>query len=1311
MVSGSFSRNGGSIGLAFVLAVSSLVLVAVESPQAVSASTGCTSGSVSTTTEIGRNYLGESDEFVSAPRVSSDRKLHRYTKVTFTSNGVSDASCTWVAPAGVTTGQVLAVGGGGAGGTYFGGGGGGGAMYLNKLPVITPGQSYAITVGIGGASVPISCLPNCNGGNGHASQIENIGWAGGGSGGGGNTNESLGSYECTSTDANNTSVACGGGGGAAAPIEGGQLAQNRPTSHGVPFGAAVGTMYYQGGGSQKLAVTEAGGDGGVGIADSYILNTSTALEYLSGGGGGAGYTNANGKWGSGDSLTCGTDWMFNCALGASGWRMPFYPDSVSISPFGGGGGGLFINAKPTRGSRLQGVFSFSSSQFKFPTVPSLVTSSGGASASYNPLTASGTAATAGLANYGGGGGAGGGILATDGTITSDATLSRGGNGGSGVVSIIYYERPEISGGQSTLTTSFGVAASTEAFSAAKGNLPITQDMSLSSTPTYTWSVTNTSGSALSGISVDSSGVVSVAADKTVGIYEAVVKATDGIGSTTSVPLTIEVTKRLQTPLYFFFTTAPVNPHIGAPIYQPWVNGGSSTRSKQITIDPSSTSVCSITGNNLSRYSVTGKVSFIGVGNCILNVEQPGDANYEAARLSQTVVVTPRDDQTPLAFTSTAPVNHHVGGTPYTVTVSGGSSSKSRIISIDETSSTVCSISGTTSGSAVTFTEVGDCIINVDQAGDYNYNSAHASQTVTVTARSSQAALSVTTPTGAYVGLDFTPVVSGGSGDGQVTISIASYSSPYCSITGVGTDVVITALAVGSCVMLVNKAADYNYDAASEVTRLFMIYETRSLAVDVDSYQKVYQYLGTTIDVLPTVKIDGSFSPSYDMRISDETTKISGHPICNLTSKYDLHITGVGTCKFFAIDTDNRYFYSQSPMQTIYVVAPGDTTLPTVTSVAGFRDGVYSTGQKISILVTMSERVIVTGTPRIQLNTGASGRYANYVSGNYADTLLFEYTAQAGDQTSDLDYANVSALQLSGGSIDDFSANSAVITLVSPGSAGSLGYASNIGVNPPATTTSTTTSTTTTTVPIPTGLTPTFSNAVPLVDGFTFIITNFSADYTYFLAVSRGSISRTNEVVTVTGVDPGETVGVLVITDRIGYAQSDSSLTAAAATTTTTTLSPTTTVVQSTTTSSVAPEVSTTTTVAGISQVTTTTIAGVSTTVAPKSGSVAESSPAIIVSAPSGSGGVATIVAFVAPVVTRVLLIGKSTTIKSLATYFKLVVPSGAKLSARIASSSGKFCRIVSTSVKALKKGTCTLSITMKPKKGKSLTKSGKILVK
>jgi hypothetical protein len=262
----------------------------------------------------------------------------------------------------------------------------------------------------------------------------------------------------------------------------------------------------------------------------------------------------------------------------------------------------------------------------------------------------------------------------------------------------------------------------------------------------------------------------------------------------------------------------------------------------------------------------------------------------------------------------------------------------------------------------------------------------------------------------------------------------------------------------------------------------------------------------------------------------------------------------------------------------------------------------------------------------------------------------------------------------------------------------LGYASSIGVNPAATTTSTTTSTTTTTVPVPSGLTPTFSNAVPTIDGFTFTITNFSADYTYFLSVSRGSISRTNEVVTVAGVDPGETVGVLVITDRTGYAQSDSSFTAAAATTTTSTTTTTTT---TTTVASEVPKESSTTVA----------VSGPTTTTAPASVATAGANPTVILSAPSGTGGIATIVAFTAPATVRLLKVGKSTTFKSLATYLKLVEPSGAKLSARVTSSSSKICRISGTSVKALKKGTCPFSITMKPKKGKSLTKSGKILVK
>ena len=59
----------------------------------------------------------------------------------------------WTAPTGVTNIEVLAVGGGGGAGTYYSGGGGGGGVVYNSDYVVTPGNSYAITVGLGGAGV------------------------------------------------------------------------------------------------------------------------------------------------------------------------------------------------------------------------------------------------------------------------------------------------------------------------------------------------------------------------------------------------------------------------------------------------------------------------------------------------------------------------------------------------------------------------------------------------------------------------------------------------------------------------------------------------------------------------------------------------------------------------------------------------------------------------------------------------------------------------------------------------------------------------------------------------------------------------------------------------------------------------------------------------------------------------------------------------------------------------------------------------------------------------------------------------------
>ena len=65
--------------------------------------------------------------------------------------------------------------------------------------------------------------------------------------------------------------------------------------------------------------------------------------------------------------------------------------------------------------------------------------------------------------------------------------------------------------------------------------------------------------------------------------------------------------------------------------------------------------------------------------------------------------------------------------------------------------------------------------------------------------------------------------------------------------------------------------------------------------------------------------------------------------------------------------------------------------------------------------------------------------------------------------------------------------------------------------------------------------------------------------------------------------------------------------------------------------------------------------------------------------------------------------------KTIASYAKLSVASASKVSLRVVASSAKVCRVVGTSLKGLKAGTCKVTVSVKPKKG--LTKSKTVSVK
>ncbi|MEG4634804.1 DUF4347 domain-containing protein, partial [Microcoleus sp. AR_TQ3_B6] len=162
-------------------------------------------------------------------------------------------------------------------------------------------------------------------------------------------------------------------------------------------------------------------------------------------------------------------------------------------------------------------------------------------------------------------------------------------------------------------------------------------------------------------------------------------------------------------------------------------------------------------------------------------------------------------------------------------------------------------------------------------------------------------------------------------------------------------------------------------------------------------------------------------------------------------------------------------------------------LPTVTSVsAATPDGTYGIGRAIDITVKFSQIVNVTGTP--QLSLAGVTPVASYFSGTGSDTLTFRYAVANGDISPDLDYVSTTALSLSGGTIKNAVNGDAILTLVTPGAANSLGASKAIvidGIVP----TVALTSTSPTTVNAPFSVTATFRENVSGFDNTDITLAN------------------------------------------------------------------------------------------------------------------------------------------------------------------------------------------------------------------------------
>ena len=169
----------------------------------------------------------------------------------------------------------------------------------------------------------------------------------------------------------------------------------------------------------------------------------------------------------------------------------------------------------------------------------------------------------------------------------------------------------------------------------------------------------------------------------------------------------------------------------------------------------------------------------------------------------------------ISFTSVPPSAPATGGT-YVVAARGGGSGNPVTFSIDPSStSSACSISGST----VTFGQLGSCVIDANQAGNGKYQAAPQARQAITANGAAKLAQSITFTSTPRSEVEYNVTAAGGGSENPVTFSIDSSStSSACSISGS----LVTFGQPGSCVIDANQAGNDKYQAAPQAQQTITV---------------------------------------------------------------------------------------------------------------------------------------------------------------------------------------------------------------------------------------------------------------------------------------------------------------------------------------------------------------------------------------------------------------------------------------------------------------------------------------------------------
>jgi sugar lactone lactonase YvrE len=385
---------------------------------------------------------------------------------------------------------------------------------------------------------------------------------------------------------------------------------------------------------------------------------------------------------------------------------------------------------------------------------------------------------------------------------------------------------------------------------------------------------------------------------------------------------------------------------------------------------------------VATYTIAAGLS---IGSHTVTATYPGDSNYQA------IVSTPAST----TFTVLSLQTITFAPTITTYQASAGSftlsatSSSGLTVSFASTTSSVCTVSGTT----VTIVSGGSCSITATQAGNSTYAAATPVAVVFSIAGAAQTITYAPSVTSYLYSAGTIPLSATASSG--LTVSFASTTTGVCTVTGTTATIVNG----GICSIVASQAGSIAFSPATSVTVNYSITsapQTITFAPSVTTYP--YSLNGTF--ALSAISTNTTTAIAFASTTSSVCT-VSGTTAT---------IVNTGTCTIQATQTANTYFVAATPQSVSYTITVGSQTItfaPSVTSYPYVSGGTFpliatsTSGLAVSFASTTPTICTVTGTNANMLTLGTCTIQATQ-GGNAtfsaAVPVSFSYTISTGVQS-------------------------------------------------------------------------------------------------------------------------------------------------------------------------------------------------------------------------------------------------------------------------------------------------------------------------